>query len=180
MKKLAEINKDKVIDVLTERLAFERAGVKAYDSIIAKMEKSSDPAVKKMLGVMREHRDQEKEHEEWLEEQVRSLGGDVNAMTEHAKLIEEESEGIEKVVFGSDTNISHMFHALLTAELMDNAGWELLIQLADEADDDEARRAFKKRLHEEEEHLIFARRAVMAFARKEVLKREQPMPSSVL
>ncbi len=40
-----------------------------------------------------------------------------------------------------------MFHALFAAELVDNAGWDLLVQLADEADDDEARRAFKKRLH---------------------------------
>jgi hypothetical protein len=69
-----------------------------------------------------------------------------------------------------------MFHALLTTELADNAGWELLIELADDVDDDEMRREFKKRLHEEEEHLIFVRRAVMAFARTEVLGRVAGFP----
>ena len=69
-------------------------------------------------------------------------------------------------------------HALLTAELVDNAGWELLLELADDADDADARREFRKRLHEEEEHLIFMRRAVVAFARRNVLGQTVLMPAS--
>ena len=60
-------------------------------------------------------------------------------------------------------------HALLTAELVDNAGWQLLLELADEADDLEARQAFRRRLHEEEDHLIFTRRLVERLTRKELL-----------
>ncbi len=168
MKALAAYNRDKVIDLLTERLEFERAGVKLYDSIIGKMERATQPNLTKLIGQMREHRDEEKEHEEWLEAQIRALGGDAHGNTEMSQLVHAESEGLEKVVLDGDPNVVHMFHALLTAELTDNSGWQLLIQLADEADDEVARREFKKRLHEEEDHLIFVRDVVTAFTRKQV------------
>src|SRR5690349_20872292 len=71
MKKLAEKNRTKVIDLLSERLAFERAGVKLYDSILAKMESSAEEEVAAMIDQMREHRDQEWRHEEFLEEKIR-------------------------------------------------------------------------------------------------------------
>jgi bacterioferritin (cytochrome b1) len=172
METLATYNREKVIDLLSERLEFERAGVKLYDTILEKIEGATDPNVSRLLPDMRKHRDQEKEHEEWLEEQIRSLGGDANKKTEMAELTLRESKGIEEVV-SQDDQVTHLFHALLTAELVDNAGWELLIELADDADDREARREFKQRLHEEEDHLIFARQAVLWFARKDVLGYER-------
>lgn len=178
MEILAEKHKDKVIDLLTERLTFERSGVKLYDSILQKMQRSTDPQVGRMLGQMREHRDEEKEHEEWLEAQIRNLGGDAHGTTDMSSLVAAESKGIEQVVLDGDPSISHMFHALLTAELVDNAGWELLLELADDADDDVARREFRKRLKNEQDHLIFVRRAVVAFARKMVLDQAVPMPTS--
>jgi rubrerythrin len=177
MKELAEKNPDKVIDLLNERLTFERAGVKLYDAIVGNMQRSGSPEVARMLPTMNVHRDQEKEHEEWLEAQIRKLGGDAHGKTEMSELITAESVGVERVV-ASDTNLVHQIHALLTAELVDNAGWELLLELADDADDDEARWDFRKRLHEEEEHLIFVRRAVVAFTRRTVLGQTVQLPGS--
>jgi len=177
MKELAAKNRDKVIDLLNERLTFERAGVKLYDAILSNMRTSSSPDVARMLPSMKEHRDQEKEHEEWLEAQIRAMGGDAHAKTEMSELITSESSGVEKVVT-SDKDLVHQMHALLTAELVDNAGWELLLELADDADDADARREFRKRLHQEEEHLIFVRRAVGAFARRNVLGKTVLMPTS--
>jgi bacterioferritin (cytochrome b1) len=177
MKELIEKNKDKVIDVLNERLTFERSGVKLYDAIVGNMQRSKNAEIARMLAPMRAHRDQEKEHEEWLEEQIRALGGDAHGQTEMSELITAESAGIEKVVTG-DQNLVHQMHALLTAELVDNSGWELLLELADDADDADARREFRRRLHEEEEHLIFMRRAVVAFARRSVLGQAVLLPAS--
>jgi bacterioferritin (cytochrome b1) len=177
MKELCEKNRDKVIDVLNERLTFERAGVKLYDAILANMHKNPSPEVARMLPSMKEHRDHEKEHEEWLEEQIRKLGGDAHGKTEMSELVKAESAGVEQVVCG-DKDLAHQMHALLTAELVDNAGWELLLELADDAGDDEARREFRKRLHEEEEHLIFVRRACTAFARRNVLGQTVLLPAS--
>jgi bacterioferritin (cytochrome b1) len=178
MEKLAQHNPQKVIDLLTERLTFERSGVKLYDAIIDKMTVSTEEGVVEMLDQMREHRDQEKEHEEWLEECVRQLGGDAHGHTEMADVVTRESKGIEDIILDGDNDIFHLFHALLTAELADNAGWDLLVSLADEAGDRDAKKAFKKRLHEEEEHLVYMRRAVERLARREVLGEEVSLPTS--
>ncbi len=175
MEKLASHDKTKVIDVLTERLAFERAGVKLYDRVLQVMRGAGDENVARMLPEMEEHRNQEKEHEEWLEEQIRSIGGDAHTETDKSRLITRESKGIEEVVM-SDAELPHLFHALLAAELVDNAGWDLLVQIADEADDSEAKREFKKRLHEEEDHLLLLRKAMQKLSFQEVLGEEAQMP----
>jgi bacterioferritin (cytochrome b1) len=175
MQKLAGKNVLRVIDLLNERLAFERAGVKLYDKILERMK--SDPQVARMIDQMREHREQEKEHEEWLEEQIRALGGDARTPSEKSILVQAESQGIEHVI-ERDPSLPHDFHALLTAELADNAGWDLLVQLADEVGDRDAKKEFKKRLHEEEEHLLFVRKAVEQFAKEEILGEPQKMPTA--
>lgn len=168
MNKLAQHNRDKLIDILSERLAFERAGVKLYDTVLMKMRDLNDPVARRLFGSLEDFRRHEKEHEEWLEEQLRALGATAHEKTDLSDLVERESMGIEKVVKG-DKDVAHLIHALLTAELVDNAGWELLLELADDADDDVARREFRKRLHEEEEHLAELRRAMLGIVRKEVL-----------
>ena len=175
MKKLAGKNVSRVIDLLNERLAFERAGVKLYDTILERMK--SDRRVERMLDQMTEHREQEKEHEEWLEEQIRALGGDARTPSEKSILVQAESQGIEHVI-ERDPRLPHDFHALLVAELADNAGWDLLVQLADEVGDRDAKKEFKKRLHEEEEHLLFVRKAVEQFAKEEILGEPQQMPAT--
>jgi len=176
MDKLARNNPEKVIDLLSERLTFERAGVKLYDAIIAKLVTSNEPEVHRTLRAMHEHRNHEKEHEEWLEQQIRALGGDAHTETDLARLATTESMGIEAVVLDGDNDPVHLFHALLAAELADNAGWDLLVALADEAGDRAAKKEFKKRLHEEEEHLIFVRRALASLAKADVLGEELEMP----
>lgn len=176
LEEMAARNREKTIDVLNERLAFERAGVKLYDRILEVIRASDDENVRRMLDEMQEHRDEEKEHEEWLEEQIRALGGDAHAETERSKLITRESKGIEEVVM-SDAKLSHLIHALLAAELVDNAGWDLLVQLAEEANDRDAKRAFKKRLHEEEDHLLFVRNALVKLSYQEVLGEPARLPS---
>ena len=176
MQDLYKKNPDKVLDLLHERLTFERAGVKLYDMVIDHVQQSGDQQLQRMLGQLREHRNEEKEHEEWLEAQIRALGGKANGQSDRSKLVERESEGIEQVI-QQDAEPSHYLHALFTAELADNAGWDLLAQIADDADDHGAKREFKKRLHQEEEHLLFMRRAMERLTRREVLHEDVKMPA---
>jgi bacterioferritin (cytochrome b1) len=183
MQQLANTHRDQVIDLLMERMTFERAAVRLYDSILMKLQSSDDPFAtgpfaKGLMEPMELYRDQEYEHAQWLEAQIGALGGDVDAMTEKAALIATESKGILEIVLNSDMSISHMFHALLTAELIDNTGWEVLLELADDADDEAARVDFRKRLHQEQDHLDFARRTVIAFARNLVLDQQLPLPKA--
>jgi bacterioferritin (cytochrome b1) len=177
MEKMAQKNKTKLLDLLSERLCFERSGVKLYDKVIERMKQSQDPTFTKMLDRMQEHRDEEKEHEEWLEECIRDLGGDDKTITEKAKLVQEMSAGIEQVVM-SDPELPHLFQALLAAELVDNAGWDLLVELADEAGDRTTLKEFEKRLHEEEEHLVLMRDAIAKLSAHEVLGKALEMPTS--
>ncbi len=162
-------------EVPPQRLAFERAGVKLYDRILDVCRASNDDDVKRMIDELQQHRDEEKEHEEFLEEQVRSCGGTAHEETDKSKLITRESKGIEEVVM-SDAEMPHLFHALLAAELVDNAGWDLLVAIADEAGDREAKRDFKKRLHEEEDHLILLRTAMQKLSFQDVLGEEVKLP----
>ncbi|TMB25218.1 MAG: hypothetical protein E6J61_24135 [Deltaproteobacteria bacterium] len=141
--------------------------MKLYDTILAGMRSSGDPRVKEVMAQIQQNRDEEKEHEEWLEEQIRALGGDDHAPSEKSILVQTEAEGIEHVVM-RDPNLLHDFHALLTAELADNAGWELLVELASEFGDRDAKKEFKKRLHEEEQHLVCVHKAVTELSKQEM------------
>ncbi len=174
MQKLAQTNPDKLIDLLTERLTFERAGVRLYDAILSGVGGAGGAG--RLGTLLAEYRHQEKEHEEWLEEQIRSLGGDAHAKTEKAKLVELEAQGIERVILDPATSLPHKLHALLTAELVDNAGWTLLVELAEQAEDETARREFVRRLHHEEEHLDLLRRTVEAQASREVFGQGTGIP----
>jgi rubrerythrin len=177
MEKLARYNPHKVIDLLTERLTFERSSVRLYDAILDKLRTIEDRDVERMVEPMTEHRDQEQEHVRWLQEQIAMLGGDTDGHTEMAELVTRESQGLSSVILDGDNDVSHLFHALMTAELTDNAGWDMLVSLADEAGDRDAKRAFKHRLHEEEAHLVFVRRVLENFARREVLGQDVALPS---
>src|SRR3989442_5282987 len=98
MDKLAKKNVGKVIDLLSERLAFERAAVKLYDTLHARLRVATDPALRALLEQIEHDRDEEKEHEEWLEEQIRALGGDAHAPTERSVLVAAESQSAERVI----------------------------------------------------------------------------------
>jgi bacterioferritin (cytochrome b1) len=157
MRKLSEHNPARVGDLLCERLAFERSGIRLYDRIIAAMQASSDPELHSLQSTMEEHRAEEKEHEEWLEAQVRALGGDAGAACDGARLAAREAAGLEEIAANDANDLPHLIHALLAAESVDNSGWELLVELAEDVNDREARREFTRRLHHEREHLAFVR-----------------------
>jgi bacterioferritin (cytochrome b1) len=176
MDKLAKKNVSRVVDLLNERLAFERTGVRLYDTVLARLQVSSEPGFKALARQVQEQRDEEKEHEEWLEEQIRALGGTAHGLSEHAVLAQAESEGVERVI-RRDDSIPHDFHALLTAELADTAGWDLLVQIADEFGDSKAKKEFKKRLQEEEKHLLFVRKTLLELTRKDVSSPEVETPA---
>jgi bacterioferritin (cytochrome b1) len=177
MDKLAKKNVAKVIDLLSERLAFERAGVKLYDTLHGRLRVATDPALKALLEQVEHNRDEEEEHVEWLEGQIRALGGDAHTPTERSVLVRAESEGVERVM-RRDDSIPHDFHALLTAELADNAGWDLLVQIADEFGDAAAKKEFKKRLQEEEQHLLFVRKTLLELTKQEVSAPPPPAPEA--
>src|SRR4051794_2121133 len=98
MHELTRDNAALVLDLLTARCVYERTGVRLYDSAIQKIELNAEPRYHVVLDELRHIREEEKEHEEWLESVIRKLGGDPHAQTTFARLESEESRGIEEVL----------------------------------------------------------------------------------
>src|SRR5579863_35600 len=108
MHKLAEHNKPKLIDLLGERLAFERDSVRLYDALIGKLEASNDERGLILLDELRVQRDEEREHEEWLASQMVLLGADPRVPTELARLAQCEVRGLEDVIVQGDHELAHL------------------------------------------------------------------------
>lgn len=142
-----------LVDKLGERLAFERSGVRLYDAMLAKVrghEQASDP----LLGALQQIRDEEYEHLQILTRAVESLGADPSAQTPCADVVGVMSMGIMQVLTDPRTNVTQGLNALLTAELADNAAWELLIELADASGHRDIAKSFHICKQQEDEHLL--------------------------
>jgi bacterioferritin (cytochrome b1) len=179
MEKLARGNALHVLDMLIARMKFERAGVKLYDAVIDKIERSADTRYRVLLDQLRKNRNDEQEHAQWLEAQIRALGGSPERATDLSELEELESKGIQSVILDGHDRILHNLHALLTAEQADNAGWDLLVQLAADAGDSTAKAAFNQRLLEEAKHVAYLREAIHRAAEIEMLGLPAELPESV-
>lgn len=144
--------RDEFIDKCTARWLFEKTGVRLYDRILEKC-----PA--EVRDRLQHFRNEEKEHEEMLEDVIRKYGADPHARTESARITDIESQGIVKVV--EQEGYVAALDAMLAAELVDNANWDLLMKLARKIGDYEAAGKFSKALIQEAQHLHFIRKQVI-------------------
>jgi bacterioferritin (cytochrome b1) len=168
MRRLAERNRHKLIEVLSERAASERVSARLYRRVVERVERA-EPALRRMAPRLADQRRQELEHGRWLESQLRALGSDGFAVSERTQRVSTELRGIEELILDGHATIPELLHALLIAELADGVGWDLLVKLAERADDEPARQAFAERRTDQEEHVLFLRRAVAELLRNEVL-----------
>lgn len=139
------------MDKLGERLAFERSGVRLYEAAIAKMLALNES--RRMLQQLEHIRREEAEHMEILVLAIKKLGADPTAMTPGADVTGVLGMGLIQVLTDPRTDAPQALTALLNAELIDNAAWELLIELAMGNGQDEMVEQFEKALAQEEEHL---------------------------
>jgi rubrerythrin len=174
-------NPEVLLDKIGERIAFERGGTRLYDALITKYEVVSkmengrlppasavvmtegDGALvtqlegESALETLLRIRNEELEHFHLLSDAMVALGGDPTAQTPSADVIATASMGLIQVVTDPRTTLAQCLNAMLTAELTDNAGWELLIELADYAGEDDIAGEFLGALAEEQEHMIIVR-----------------------
>lgn len=64
------------------------------------------------------------------------------------------SQGVIATVTDPRTTVAQALNAILTAELTDNAGWDLLIKLAQEHQQTQMADEFRDALADEQEHLL--------------------------
>ncbi|CAM3099117.1 Uncharacterised protein [Ectopseudomonas mendocina] len=152
LNKLTGVSPEMLIDKLGERLAFERAGVRLYEAILAKAS-VVEVVDKNQLQTLQRFRAEEAEHFELVVAAMEKLGADPSAMTPCADVVGVTGMGVLQTISDPRTNLAQSLNALLTAELTDNAGWELLIELADTCGQTEIAESFYKALSQEQVHL---------------------------
>lgn len=158
------VNVSMLIDKLGERLAFERTGVRLYSALTDKCEASpplpAGPTVTDLLEIQNE----EFCHFELVRDVVSSLGADPTAMTPSADVVAVMSTGILQVVTDARTSLRQSLEAMLVAELADNEGWTMLIDLMRTAGHDDLVERFEEALTREGEHVAKLRHWVMSAA----------------
>jgi rubrerythrin len=142
-----------LVDKLGERLAFERSGVRLYDAMIAKV-KAMNVVGSDLVSVLQHIRDEEFEHMLLVEDAIKTLGADPTAQTPCADVAAVKSMGLMQVLTDPRTNVAQGLGALLTAELEDNAAWELLIELAEAGGHPNIAKSFEKAKTQEDDHLL--------------------------
>lgn len=152
-----EIGMAVFLDKLSERLAFERTGTRLYEALYNKCEALGEmtpgPTLEQIEHIGRE----ELEHFLMLNETISELGGDPTVQSPCADVAGVASIGLMQVLTDPRTSMAQCLQAMLTAELVDNDSWRLLIQLADNLGYDELKTEFETALTNEEEHLLNVR-----------------------
>lgn len=168
------------MDKIGERIAFERGGTRLYEALITKYEgvqalgqdvlvpasqlpvpdgapPISADAGESPLQTLQRIRAEELEHFRMLGEAMVKMGGDPTAQTPCADVTATAAMGILQVVTDPRTTLAQCLNAMLTAELTDNAGWELLVQLAEDAGEADLAGRFLGALAQEQEHLAIVK-----------------------
>jgi len=142
-----------LLDKLGERLAFERTGVRLYEALFNKCQTLGETSPGPTLEQIQEIGSEELDHFLLINDTIAGLGGDPTVESPCADVIGVASMGILQVLTDPRTTMPQCLSAMLTAELTDNAGWELLIELAENLGYDEMKLEFETALQHEERHL---------------------------
>lgn len=148
-----EIGMAVLLDKLSERLAFERMGTRLYEALLNKVEVLGESEPGPTIEDIEHIGSEELEHFLLINRTIEDMGGDPTIQSPCADVAGVASMGIMQVVTDPRTSLPQCLQAILTAELTDNAGWELLIKLADNLGQDEMKAEFEEALAHEEEHL---------------------------
>ena len=142
-----------LMDKLGERLAFERTGTRLYEALVSKYDAfgsfDGGPSREDLEHVLQE----EYRHFTMLQAAIKQLGGDPTAVTPSANLQATAAHGVNQVIVDPRTTLLQSLEAILIAELADNACWEALIEVDQEAGEDKLVQQFQEALRNEQDHL---------------------------
>ncbi|HYC90550.1 MAG TPA: ferritin-like domain-containing protein [Thermoanaerobaculia bacterium] len=141
-----------LLDKMGERLAFERTGTRLYDAMIVKVVGSPETGVGPRHADLEELRAEELRHFELVHRHLVRLGADPTVQTPCADTAGMQAMGVLQVLTDPRTTLSQCLNAILTTELADTAGWELLTHLAREAGETEMADEFQQAHLNEQEH----------------------------
>lgn len=156
--KIAGRSPEVFIDKLGERLAFERSGTRLYEALIVKCRAAAQEGeVNISIDQLLHIHGEEARHFKLLSDVLTELGADPTAQTPCADVMGVQSMGILQVLSDPRTTVAQCLGAMLTAELSDHAGWELLIELAEAMGNKKVADRFRVALETETEHLAIVK-----------------------
>lgn len=151
-----------LLDLIGERLAFERTGTRLYEALLSKFEAGDPHPSGPTRAELEQIRDDEHAHFMLLKESMERLGADPTAVTPCADIAAVASLGLLQVVTDPRVTLTEALKAVHIAELTDNDAWMALSDLAEQLGHDELAQEFRRALAEEEEHLRLVRSWVTA------------------
>jgi rubrerythrin len=151
-----------LVDKLGARLAFERSGVRLYEALLSKFDVFGTFDGGPTRSELETIHEQEHKHFIMLKNAIEKLGGDPTAVTPSADVEATLSMGVQAVMVDPRIDCGQALEAALVAELVDNDGWDGLIEVVTEAGEDELAVQFELARQEEREHLASARRWLSA------------------
>lgn len=159
------MNRIALVDKLCERLAVETGGVDIYQAAIAKIRDRAMAA--RLERFLRD----EVAHRDLLSGYLDRLGvGDRE--TPSARLARMEGAAYLELI-GEASTEAQVLNILFTVELMDENGWEMLVDLGRDLHDDEMVHTLKSALGDEKEHLRGVR-GMLAGATRAMMNAEEP------
>lgn len=143
-----------LFDKLGERLAFERTGVRLYQKLISKLEAFGEydggPTRDELLTLLNE----EHCHVALLKDAIEQLDGDPTAVTPAADVAGNIAHGVIQVLSDARTTVVQSLEAMLVAELADNAGWNVLVEIVRDAGHEQLAKAFEQAEQTEAQHRV--------------------------
>jgi rubrerythrin len=145
------------LDLLGERLAFERTGTRLYDALLAKYDAADPAPTGPSRTELEQMREEELEHFALLKKAMETLGADPTAITPSADITAVMSMGLVQTLTDPRVTLTEALKAILLAELADNDGWLVLADVAERLGHTDLASEFQRALAEEEEHLARVR-----------------------
>jgi hypothetical protein len=142
---------------LSDRLAFDRTGSRLYEMLLARVGASptwdGGPSVEEVRSMLIE----ELQHFQLVKKSIERLGGDPTLVSSSAETSAVASLGLVQVLGDPRVPLRHAAHAILIAELADNDGWTMLIDVATAMGHDSMAADFRAARVVEDEHLARVR-----------------------
>ena len=171
-----DVDRGDFIDKLAQRWVVERAAVTLYEDAIARLR--ANELIAPLVPELERFHDQERLHATLLEQLLGEFGvGDVHG--EHAtpavNLAASAMAAILESVRAPAATARSILEAMLMAERLDVAGWELLTELARDAHlDEDYLRSFRAAGREEREHEYVIRTHLLRLEREVLLHEQVP------
>lgn len=145
------------LDLLGERLAFERTGTRLYEVVMVKLEEGRTRDADVAREDLERIRDQELRHFGLLASAMEQLGADPTAVTPSADVMAVATQGLLAVSSDPRVTLEQALKAVLIAELADNDGWLMLSDIAARLGHDEMAADFRLAVVDEQDHLARVR-----------------------